>query len=68
MILGALLGATVAFGGYYAYKHYTAAQMVAAVKAEVTRIEAEVAAGTLAADAKAYALAAVARLKNLLGL
>ena len=68
MILGILLGAAIGLGGYYAYKHYGSAAIIAAVSAEVAKLEAEVAAGTLTADAKAYALALVARIKAALGL
>ena len=66
MILEAGLIAAVAGGGYFAYKHYGSAAIVAAVKAEVAKIEGEVVSGALLATAKADALALVARLKDLL--
>jgi len=66
MILALGVGAAVALIGYREYKHYGTAAIVAAVKAEVSKIEGEVVSGTLLATVKADALAVVARLKALL--
>lgn len=66
MILELVLAAGVAAIGYAVYKHYTLAQVVAAVKAEVAKIEAEVKLEVVSAEAKTYLTSAVARLKALL--
>lgn len=52
----------VAATGYAVYKHITLAQ----VKAEIAKIESELAAGALAAEIKAAASAIIARLVALL--
>ncbi len=66
MILALLAIASVAAVGYSAYKHYTLAQVVAAVKAEVVVLEGKVAASGVEAVVKADLAAAVAKLKALL--
>jgi hypothetical protein len=69
MIIEIVAVAALAGGAYYAYKHYTAVQqaaivakVLANVKAEVAKIEAEVVSGAL----KAEVSAAIARIKSLL--
>ena len=60
--IGAVAGGLIV----YLVEGGSQAGIVAAVKAEVAKIEAEVVTGTLLAAAKADALAVVARLKALL--
>lgn len=68
MILELVAGGAVLGGGYAAYKHYGSAKVIAAVKAEVAKVEAEAstATTTLTADAKAAYTAVAARIKKLL--
>jgi len=62
MIIGILGAALVAVTTYAVYKHLTLAD----IKAEITKIEGEIAAGTLAAEIKVAASAIIARLAALL--
>ena len=65
MIIELIIGAGIGAGLTLLANHGSSAA-VAAVKAEVAKIEAEVTSGKLLAAAKADALAVVARLKALL--
>ena len=67
-MLGILLAVAVAGGAFYAYKHYASQATIAAVKAEIAKIETEAKAeyATVAAAAKLDVAAVVARLKALL--
>lgn len=60
MLVLALIGVGVL--GYAMYKHYTLAQVLDAVEAEVSKLESEVTSGAM----KAEASAAIARIKALL--
>jgi uncharacterized membrane protein YebE (DUF533 family) len=66
MILELVALAGLAVISYAAYKHYTATQVIANVKAEVAKLEGEVSANALTAEVKTYAVNAIARLKALL--
>ena len=67
-MLGILLAVAVAGGAIFAYKHYASAATIAAVKAEIAKIETEAKAeyATVAAAAKLDVAAVITRLKALL--
>jgi hypothetical protein len=61
LVVGAIIGGAVVYIGTE-----SSSGVVASVKAEIAKIEAEVTSGKLLATAKADALAVIARLKALL--
>jgi hypothetical protein len=62
-LLDVVMGATAL---YYVYKHYTLSQIMAAVKAEMIKIEGELASGSLTEEVKIGYAVLVARIKALL--